>query len=64
MRGAPGRISGSLIAYTTIGLPEPGGNARDGGGVGFGGPEVYMPLWGGSNYGDPAAPRRALEASA
>jgi hypothetical protein len=65
MRGAPGGTSGSLIAYTTIGLPEPGDSGRDGGGaVGFGGPEVYMPLWGGSNYGDPAAPRRALEASA
>jgi transglutaminase-like putative cysteine protease len=64
MRGAPGGLSGSLINYTTINLPGPGESAQDAGATaGVGGSEVYVPLWGSTGYGDPAAPRRALEQS-
>ena len=65
MRGAPGGMSSSLYQYTTIELPRPGESATNPRDTALtGGPQVYMPLWDSTNYGDPDAPRRALEGSA
>jgi hypothetical protein len=62
MKGAPGGMSASLVEYTSIELPRIGETAVNPNVV-LGGPEVYVPLWGSTNYGDPEAPRKALEAS-
>ncbi|MEA2420669.1 MAG: protein-glutamine gamma-glutamyltransferase [Thermoleophilaceae bacterium] len=53
MRGAPDGLASALIEYTTITLPNSRGRAD----------QVFVPLWGGTQYGDPAAPRRVLESS-
>jgi transglutaminase-like putative cysteine protease len=64
MRGAPGGMSSALIQYTSIELPQPGESALNpADAVVLGGPKVFVPLWGGTSFGDPAAPRRALERS-
>jgi transglutaminase-like putative cysteine protease len=65
MREAPGDFSNSLIAYTAIDLPRQGpdgvlpADATDPGSQ-----EVFVPLWGSTNFGDPEAPREKLESSA
>ena len=51
MRGAPGGLTGSLVAYTSIGLP---------GSEAVGDRQVYMPLWRSHTYADPEAPRRVV----
>jgi hypothetical protein len=64
MRGAPEDLPGTLTEYTAIELPGPGESAlepRDA--IPVSGEQVRVPLWGGAAFGDPEAPRRALEQS-
>ena len=64
MRNAPGDFSNSLIAYTAIDLPRPGpGGVLPADATDPGSQEVFVPLWGSTNFGDPEAPRRKLESS-
>jgi transglutaminase-like putative cysteine protease len=62
MRGAPEGLSDALDAYTTITLPPPGASALEPAST-IGGNDVNVPLWGGQAYGDPGAPREAIETS-
>jgi transglutaminase-like putative cysteine protease len=64
MRGAPESIPDTKRRYTNIELPEPGETALDPTAAPrVGGPEVVVPLWGSSDFPDPGAPRRLIEAS-
>jgi protein-glutamine gamma-glutamyltransferase len=63
MRGAPGQLSDSLIAYTAITLPGSAGSTVDPDEPPLGTHEVFVPLWGSTDFGDPEAPGRELEAS-
>jgi len=65
MRNAPGGFSNSLIAYTAIDLPRQGpGGVLPADATNPGSQEVFVPLWGSTNFGDPEAPRQKLETSA
>jgi hypothetical protein len=62
MRGAPEGMSDALDAYTAITLPPPGASALEPAST-LGGQDISVPLWGGQAFGDPDAPRQAIEAS-
>jgi protein-glutamine gamma-glutamyltransferase len=61
MRAAPDGLSNSLSQYTAIELPASRPSTLDP--AETLGNELIVPLWGDSSFGDPDAPRRALEAS-
>jgi protein-glutamine gamma-glutamyltransferase len=64
MRRAPDYLPSTLQRYTTIELPRPDESALDPRTpIALGGEEIFMPLWGSTDFADPGAPRRALESS-
>jgi transglutaminase-like putative cysteine protease len=64
MRGAPLDLPTTLLQYTSIELPGPHESALDPRASARGHESVIVPLWGSSNFGDPAAPGRAIDRSA
>jgi len=64
MRDAPESLPGTLQQYTTIELPGPDESALDPRTpIALGGEEIFVPLWGSTDFPDPGAPRRALQSS-
>jgi transglutaminase-like putative cysteine protease len=64
MRGSPLGLPATLLQYTSIQLPGPHESALDPKASPRGHEQVIVPLWGSTDFGDPAAPGRAIEGSA
>jgi protein-glutamine gamma-glutamyltransferase len=64
MRGAPLDLPATLLQYTSIELPGPHESALNPRASLRGHESVIVPLWGSTDFGDPAAPRRAIDRSA
>ena len=60
MRAVPAGMTGGLLEYTSITLPERGSAPAPDESFAFNGEQVTVPLWGDEPYADPEAPRRAL----